>query len=150
MKYTALDERDLKVIWYGDGKRNVKEFWAKRFLKHGSFSTSLNIDGEVMVDYASKIYEFGETVVTGNAEEYCLGEFLEKNGFQVGKYHQVEDLHPVLKEYFEVDVYPTFVAQGTHPFLHEVGVLYSKDKGEKLNHPMAKLVPKGSFLMRRI
>ncbi|WOG81362.1 hypothetical protein DCAR_0100508 [Daucus carota subsp. sativus] len=150
LKYTALDERDLKVIWYGDGKRNVKEFWAKRFLKHGSFSTSLNIDGEVMVDYASKIYEFGETVVTGNAEEYSLGEFLEEKGFDVGKYHQVEDLHLVLKEYFEVDVYPTFVAQGTHPFLHEIGVLYSKDSGEKIDHPMAKLVPGGSFLMRRI
>ena len=103
-----------------------------------------------MVDYASKIYEFGETVVTGNAEEYSLGEFLEEKGFDVGKYHQVEDLHLVLKEYFEVDVYPTFVAQGTHPFLHEIGVLYSKDSGEKIDHPMAKLVPGGSFLMRRI
>ncbi|WOG81364.1 hypothetical protein DCAR_0100510 [Daucus carota subsp. sativus] len=62
--------------------------------------------------------------------------FWKKNGFEVGKYHQVEDLHLVLKEYFGVDVYPTFVAQGTHPFLHEVGVLYSKDSREKLDHPI--------------
>ncbi|KAL6526333.1 hypothetical protein OROMI_029973 [Orobanche minor] len=79
----GVNEVDLKKIWWNDGNEDIKDFWSKR-LRLQNLQVRRN-------------------VIEGDGKELSLGEFLEKKGFEVGKYYDVDDLLLVLREYFEVD-----------------------------------------------
>lgn len=121
------------------------DFWATALLKHSRFSLDEAID-----NYASKTYDLAYPIINGTEHQPGLGEFLETKKFYTGKYHKVANLMPALKDFFGVDVYPTFVGHaGYHPSLLEVGVLTNKECNTKIHHPMSTTIPPGEFLMRR-
>lgn len=89
-----------------------------------------------MPDFASTTASLGMEVLNG-LQEKDLRIFLQKK-FEVGKYYKVADLQVALG-----------VAKH-HPCLYEIGVMHDKDTKKVVDHPMAKYVPQGMFLMRDI
>ncbi|KAL6528574.1 hypothetical protein OROMI_029219 [Orobanche minor] len=133
-------EEDLKKIWWDDGGDEMS-FWCYSLVKHSCLSKT-----ESIPDFASTTASLGMQVL----QEKDLRFFLQKK-FAVGKYHKVADLQVALKEYFKADVYPTFIGLANHhPCLYEIGVMHDKTTKKVVDHPMAKYVPQGMFLMRDI
>lgn len=138
-----IAEEDLRKIWWDDGGDEMS-FWSYNLVKHSWLSET-----EKMPDFASTTASLGMEVLNGS-EEKDLRSFLQKR-FAVGKYHKVADLQVALKEYFKADVYPTFIGVAKHhPCLYEIGVMHDKTTKKVVDHPMAKYVPQGKFLMRDI
>ena len=107
-------------------------------VKHSRFSTFDSIKNNV-----SLTYKLVDPILNSNLS---LGEFLG-NKFKIGEYHKVDDLKIELF-FFGVDVYPTFIAQGRHRSLYEIGILYTKYGSRMIDHPLAHTLPLGVFLMR--
>lgn len=136
-----ISKSNLEKIWWHDGRTPTEEFWYNGMIKHYRFATEGTIP-----DYASLTYKLADPILNGSES---LKDFLRKR-FKVCKYHKVEVLMASLKEFFGVDVYPTFVRHGHHPSLFEIGILYTKDGSKRINHPLVNNVPTGKFLMKYI
>ena len=95
-------------------------------VKHSRFFTFDSVK-----NYASLTYQLADPILNGKGNNLSLGEFLG-NKLKIGEYHKVDDLKIELFFVFGVDVYPTFIAQGRHPSLYEIGILYTK-YGSRMN-----------------
>lgn len=144
LKTCGIEETEMKELWYSDSG-NTENMWGHGLVKHSRFSFS---PGDLIYDYASKIFYMAKPILKGSEGCPGLGEFLMQEGFVVGQYHDVADLMVSLKKFFGVDVYPTFIGHGGyHPSLFEIGLLATRDCARRLPHPMSSKVPKGKFLM---
>ncbi|KAK1401178.1 hypothetical protein POM88_000783 [Heracleum sosnowskyi] len=133
-------------LWWDDRRWDIEDMWARKMLKHSGFS---NFD--LILVYASMTYLVEKLILKGSEGKLGLKVFLVKKEFLVGKYYHVADLLVALKEYFGVDICPTFVGHGGyHPSLFEVGVIFNKDYTQMIPHPMVTKVPNGQFLLRHI
>ncbi|KAK1390849.1 hypothetical protein POM88_019027 [Heracleum sosnowskyi] len=157
LKKHEINKADLEKLWFEESRTTEKTeaMWCQSLVKHYQFSLY-----DLLLEYASTTYKLAKPVLEGTEVELesgelehqlGLGEFLLKEGFVVGKYHDVKKLMESLKRFFGVDVFPTFVGHGAyHPSLFEVGVLTTKDGAKRIDHPMASKVPEGLFLMREL
>lgn len=139
----GISEGDLEKFWWHDGRTPAQDFWFAGMVKHNRLSTIDSIS-----DYASTTYKLVDPILNSGENYPGLADFLYLEELYIGKYHTVKKHMAVLKEFFGVDVYPTFVGQGRHLVLFEIGVLYRD--GKMIDHPLAHTVPCGQFLMRHI